>query len=638
MESLFLTLIVVTILLLFLLVLIPAGLEILSRRNRRQRSAADHEMQRLVREASRLDLALRPYGRLRSAAYQDAAENAAAALGALDDSLGAAEELIELLKCPAVDEKTLLPLSHFVDHPGHGGFILNDVGRLRAVRAELAAAAAAAAATRAAIAAIEGLPAQLADERAALSGRLAAVEATVAAERAAGIHNLDDLTRDAAGVGRLLGEWARLAADGATDAALDEGAQALETAAARLDELESRANTAAADRAALDELLRRAANEMDEAALVIKSGPEASTAGSTAATPPQVRGPLRRAAALLNETAPAHRRRRDFAAAATAATEARRLIALSHDATVAERQARRLAERDDGVSLHEAIAEIQGEVRKIMDFLGREATGEPGQGEAVWAGRAAQARARAESLTRRQNEAIAALEAEAEATRQRLEGEWAAAQRLLRLDADDPLSRRQARLRDAYAAAQRRPADLEQFRRDVAAFEAVVGPWVSRVQATRARIGRLREQLPGLIQEALDTAAPWRSLGGDVTFIQQRAIDFETLQANFAAVRHRREAETLMDAIEAVERDVAERADELQQRARRLREMEKEIDELISLLHGEDGQLPADHPDAPKREVALKRIAHHRERARSASHYEDAARALQLAVEQANRM
>ena len=59
---------------------------------------------------------------------------------------------------------------------------------------------------------------------------------------------------------------------------------------------------------------------------------------------------------------------------------------------------------------------------------------------------------------------------------------------------------------------------------------------------------------------------------------------------------------------------------------------------MIGLLYGDDGQLPAGDQDRPKWEVALKRIAHHRERAHAASHYEDAARALQLAVEQANRM
>ncbi len=631
-ESLFLTLLVVTILLLFLLILIPAGLETLSRRNRQQRAAMRDEKHRLVREASRLDLALRPYGRLRSAAYHDAAEAAAASLGEVNERLAETETLIGQLSCPRVDDKTLLPLSHFVINPGDSGLILADARRLRVVRAELAAAAAAAENTRAAISAIEGLPEQLAAEQAALARRLTAVKATVAAEQAAGIENMDDLTREATGVGRLLGEWARHAADGATPASLDEGAQALETATARLDELASRADLIAADRAALDELLRRGAQEMDEAAALVKSGPEAADAS------PQVRAPLRRAAALLNETAVAHRRRRDFAAAGTAVTEARRLIALASDVTAADRQARRLAERDDGMSLHEGITELQSEISNILDFLGREATAAPGQGEAVWAGRAAQARARAESLTRQQDEVIANLEREAAATLQRLEGDWAAAQRLLRLADDDPLSRRHAQLREAYTAAQRRPADLEQFRRDVTAFEGVVGPWVSRVQGTRARIGRLRERLPDLIQEAIDTAALWRSLAADVAFIQQRAIDFETLQANFAAARHRREADTLMDAIEAVERDVDERANDLQLRARRLLEMEREIDELISLLHGEDGQLPADHPERPKWEVALKRIAHHRERARSASHYEDAARALQLAVEQANRM
>lgn len=631
-ESLFLTLLVVTIFLLIVLILIPAGLETLARRNRQQRAAARNHSRRLTREISRLDLALRPYVNMRSAAYLTVTTAAADSLEEMEARLDAADAVIADMACPRIDDKTLLPLSHFVKFPEDAGVILADRRRLRVVRAELAAASAAADATRAANTTIEGLPAQLAGEQAALAGRLAAVEATVAAERAAGIEHLDDLTRGAAGVGRLLGEGARQLTDEATPAMLDEGARTLETAAARLAELERRATAAAAERAALDELLRRVGSEMDEAAALIKSGPEAAD------VPPQVRGPLRRAAALLNESAPAHRRRRDFAAAGTAVNEARNLIRLSRDVTVTERLSRRLAERDDGVSLRDPIEEVQGELRRLLEFLAREATPEPGQGEAVWAGRAAQARARAESLVGQQNDVIARLEREAAATLERLESGWTAAQRLLRLAPEDPLSRRYVRLRDAYAAAQRRPADLEQFRRDVAAFEGVVGPWLSRVQGTRARIGDLRARLPELIQTAIDTAAPWRSLGADVAFIQQRAIDFETLQANFAAASHRREAETLMDAIEAVERDVDERANDLQLRARRLLEMELEIEQLTGMVLGPEGEIPADYPDRARVELALQRIAHHRERARSASHYEDAARALQLAVEQANRL
>jgi hypothetical protein len=258
--------------------------------------------------------------------------------------------------------------------------------------------------------------------------------------------------------------------------------------------------------------------------------------------------------------------------------------------------------------------------------------------EAPLVARAAELRRRAETLLARQDEVLAGLERETAAAADRLAHGWRAAHQLLPLAADDPLARRHAALVAAAADARRHPTALEQFRRDVAEFEAELAPWVTRVQAGRRRVAELRAGLPETVDAALATAAPWACLAPHVAFIQQRVADFETTQARFAAARRRREAEPLLDELAAIERDVAERRALLDEQAARLRYLEQDVDHIVALAAGDAGNLPPDDPARPKRERALNLIAHHTAQAHSAARYEDASLALSRAADLANRL
>jgi hypothetical protein len=449
------------------------------------------------------------------------------------------------------------------------------------------------------------------------------VEGIIRTERAEGVENDDDLMASLGTARRKLVEWQRMAAPGAAPAALDEAAVVLEAAAGLVTQAETNATDARAARVALDERLREATRELDDLQRGLKGG---------AAVPPPVRSRLRRAAALLNESAPAHRRRRDFAAAAADAAAAVGLVALAREVMEADRLARLLEQRDDGVSLGRAIGELRRELSEFFDGLG-----DDGPDDAALAGRAAEARARAATLVRRQDEAIAAQEQAATEARDRLERVWGEGQRLLRLAEDDPLSRRRAGLLAAYEAI-RTPADLEKFRGEVAVAERTLTEWVTRVQATRARIGRLRERLPALVDAAQETAGSWHCLAGSVAFIQQRTRDFTAAQAGFAAAHRRREAEALMTQIEAIENDVEGRYEEMRGWAARLAELDAGVTEIIDLTLGESGEPAADEPSPPKRDRALAAVERYRAQARGATRCEDAAMTLQRAADVANRM
>jgi hypothetical protein len=150
-------------------------------------------------------------------------------------------------------------------------------------------------------------------------------------------------------------------------------------------------------------------------------------------------------------------------------------------------------------------------------------------------------------------------------------------------------------------------------------------------------IGGLRGRLPELIDAARAAAAPWNSLAGDAVFIQQRAADFRTAQAQFAGARHRREAEQLMDELAAIEKEIDDRYAQIEERSTRLAYLEEDVAEILRLAD-EGEELPPDHPDRRKRERAQTFIAHHLSQARTAARYEDAALALARAADVANKM
>jgi hypothetical protein len=626
-QELLSVILVILIILVVAIVFVPAYLERLSRRNRGRRTEYGAELKTLRRERRRLERMLTPYTNSRSAAYREAAAAAGERLRSMTGRLDEVEELLDGLRCPGVSPY-LLPVQHFLLAPGEAAQILADARNLGRARAALAAATASAAETDAALEALAALPERLAAERTALARRLTEVEAAVDRERQEGIEALDDLTRHTGRMRGLLAGGERAAAPDANLTSRDDAAVALESAAAGLAELEARVAATAGERAALDQHLGRAVAELDNAQATTKSGPGAADA------PAQVRPLLRRAASLLNESAPAHRRRREFAAARGDVDAAVRLISLGRDLAAAERGARLLEERDDG-GLGEAIAGLRRELGELAEALGRESEGPAG---AAMAGRAAGARARADALVRQQDEAIAELEREALAARGQLERAWEAGRHLLLLADDDPLARRYARLLDEFGAARRRPAALEAFRRDAAAFEGVLAPWVTRVQAARQLIDRLRTRLPELIDAARTAAAPWNCLAEHVTYIQQRAADFKTAQGRFAKVRYRREAEVLMDELAAIEGDVEERYSLLSDAANRLHFLAEDVRQIVDLASADLEDGAADTPDRQRRERGLRLIAHHMTQAHAATRYEDASLALLRAADAANKL
>lgn len=631
-ESLLIVILVILILLLFLVVFIPAYLERLSRTNRQQRDGKREELRALERETRRVERLLAPYAELQATAYRDAAATAKKQLAETRTKLSAIDESIAALRCPEVYDY-LLPVQHFVLTPGHVGVILSDARQLKKLGGEMAQAGAALAKARNTLDTLSTLPERLSAEQAALADRLARADSAIERERSQGIEALGDLTRDATAVRQLLSQWERLKDANSSLTALDEGARALEAASAMLLELEGRAAALEQERMALDGRLRRAIAELDDVQATIKAGPDAAEGL------PQVRPLLRRAATLLNESATAHRRRREFAAAGADLAAAARLTTLARDLTTTHRQARLLEARDDGVTLADAISGLRRELGELLERLGEDGMdGASALADAGLPGRAAQLRTRADNLTRRQDDIIAGLEREAAATLENLEKTWNAGQHLLRLAGDDPLVRRHARLLASYEAAKRQPAALDQFRRDVAEFERVWEHWVTRVQSTRALIGRLRAGLPTLIDDALAIAAPWNCLTDHVTYIQQRAADFETVQSHFAATHHRREAESLMDQLETIEREVQERFAQLNERAARLNFLETDINQVVALAAEGANDLPAEHPDAQKWDRAMRIIDHHLGSAHSALHYEDASVALLRASDTANKL
>lgn len=589
------------------------------------------EIKKMEREARRYERQFFPYKRLRSTAYQTAAVSSEESLSQLHNEISQFQQICELIRGPEI-YGYLLPAQHFLTHPVHVGIIIKDTRLVQKAIAQSSKTARAAEVVGQALETLASLPNRLAEESRLLAGQLAEVDNIIVRERSEGIEALDDFTRDMTGVRRHLDKWKQAAGAGELQL-LDEGAIALETAAAILADSFSRAAILERERVALDRRIRRISTELDDAQAALKSAPTGEE------SLPQVRPLLRHAARLLNESAPDHRRRREFNAAGADVSTAAQYVTLSRDLVLANRQIRVLAERDDGVSMTEGIRVI---TRELTDLLAQLTADRGGQQEAMidtsLSGRAAQIRTRAETLGKQQDEVIANLSREATLAKQELDQTWQMGQRLLPLAEDDPLSRRYVRLHSQFQEAQRKPSALEQYRRDIVMFESVWTPWVSRVEETRERIVRIRSNLPALIDSALELAAPWNCLADDVAQIQQRAADFETTQGRFAKVTHRREAETQMEQLESIERDIDVSFAKLKEKSSRLQFLESDVGQLIALATDGKGELPDDHPDKSKWDRSLRLIDHHTRSAHAANHYEDASVALLRAADTANKL
>lgn len=628
MESLAIAVLLILIILLVLVVFLPAYLERLSRANRLERDRLAAETTALERDMLRLERLLAPFARARSEAYRSLAVQAAEQLATIKEDVVALDGFLNALRIPTVFDY-LLPAQHFVMVPEHIGAIVADARLVRQMKRRLNAAHSRVEQLQALVDSFASIPARLGNEQREMARRLAAIDGTINKVREGGIEALDDFVRDTTTARRLLNECNRALLAGAALNDVDAGALALESVSSVLAEAEARAATLERERAALDRRLQRTMAALDQTQATTKSGLEAADL-------PQIRPLLRRAAKLLNESAPDHRRRREFNAAGADVSTAAQLIAVAQDVLTAEAQIRTLVERDDGVSLSEAIHGLQRELAELLERLGRDET--EGHYDSATAAQAAQLRTRTETLLRRQDDAIADLLNEAVTIKERVERSWGLGRQFLRLANDDPLARRYTGIMNQFTAAQDRPAALAQFRQDASSFENEWEAWTARVQTTRTRIEQLRASLPPLIDQALTMAAPWKCLAEDVTFIQQRAANFETIQTQFNEVKYRRAAESLMVEIQTIESDIESRFAQLRERAERLTYLDLDVNEIIDLALGNADELPSDHPDRAKWDRALRLIDHHRRSAHAAIHYEDASVALLRAADAANKL
>ena len=235
MQSLLSAVLVILIILLLLIFFVPAWLERQSRANCKQRQAFADDVQAQERAARTLERALIPYARGRSAHFVAGTAAARERLDALLDELAAARATLTKMRCPTIHDY-LLPIQHFWLAPRDAAAIWGDTRRVARLRGQLRQSAADTAAAEATLADLAALPAALADERRAAAARLDEIEAGLRAERAAGIERLDDLSGELNRLRALLARQ-QVTADG-PPAALDEGATALEEAAAATTALE----------------------------------------------------------------------------------------------------------------------------------------------------------------------------------------------------------------------------------------------------------------------------------------------------------------------------------------------------------------------------------------------------------------
>lgn len=618
------------ILLVVVLVFIPAYLERLSRVNLAKRSQYHQLQKELDREERRLERLLASYRRAKAEVYRSAVGQVDEQLAQIRAEVSGINQLLDTLQCPQLFDY-LFPIQHFSIAPGHITAILNDSRILKRVKLQLDTAGSRLVETKEMFDRLSSLPSHLQRQHDTLIRQVDSIESVIARERNEGIDALDDFVRDVVSVRRLVNHADPIFQQESALPEIDAAALALQQAEATLAEADLRATELERERVALDRRIRRAATELDNTQAVAKSGSGTDVVA-------KVRPMLRRAAALLNESAQGHRGRREFNAAGADVTTAVQLIAFSRDLLSAHQQIQLLVDRDDGASLSASITALKEEMTELLDRIDNGSSGHDALIGTAVAGQAARIRTRADTLVRRQDASIAELHREAAGTKEGLDRAWNEGQGLLSLSLDDPLARRYAHLETKFEEAQQKPAALEAYRHEVAAFEGIWGAWVTRIQATRSRIGRMREVLPNQIDQALTLAEPWACLTEDLKFIQQRAADFENLRSRFDATHYRRETESIMDQLEIVESEIADRVDQLKDRAARLTYLESEVTQILKLASGGDGEIPADAPERPRWDRVSGLIDHHIRSAHVALHYEDASVALLRAAEAANKL
>lgn len=615
------------IILLVFVIFVPAGMERRAKRNRAERDSAQLRLRELNKASARHARVLAPYADVKSVLLRDAADVSGSKYAQFESHLSHITASLNALKCPPVPAY-LLPLQHFLTKPGDFADILNDSIRLSRIRSHLSTAAQESDSVAESLAELAAMPERIVEMRRALVARLDAIDLTLRGERATGVEALGPWQAMSRQERERLARQQTDTPANAPVRTLDAGAMVLEEVAEACGRLEGSVALLVRERQQLDARRERVSSELD-------SVQATSKAGSVVDAPPETGRLLREAAKLLNEDVSAARQAADFAAAGTSVEVASRLVVLARDLTDAHRGLGILEARDYG-ALTEPINALQSELEALLGIMRNASPAEAASRQ--HSSQATELRRRTGALLVQQDAAIAELERQAAELKDQIDQRWVASQQLLRLDDEDPLARRYARLSIEYETAQQHPTALEEYRRQVSGFESVLKPWMDRVSATQTLIERNRARLPDLIDAASATAGSWQCLSEHVRFIQQRTADFERLRGRFSMTHHRRQAETLMDQLETVERDIDERFAVLREQAARLGFLEQDVRQIMTMAGDEANGSAPDDPERPRRERALGLIAHHLAQAHSAARYEDASLALARAADLANKL
>ncbi len=206
---------------------------------------------------------------------------------------------------------------------------------------------------------------------------------------------------------------------------------------------------------------------------------------------------------MLNEAAPDARRRHDFAQADTLVSAAHQLIALGRNVSESERLLSYLEAHDAGLGFGPDIAAARRELAGLLLRLSPAVAAPEAMAELSrsadlpeLAGRSADLHHELSGLVQQQREAVAQLERDAVADRDRVVGAWDDSQRLLTLSNDDPLVGRYQRLLAQFTAARGDPAALQAARKDAAAFLASQREWRERLATQRQWQASFKAELP----------------------------------------------------------------------------------------------------------------------------------------------
>jgi hypothetical protein len=632
-ESLLITLVIIVAILIVVVLLLPDRLERRAHENQQQRRDMAEELAAISADTAALAATLEPYRALGSAAYVAPVGAIAQQLSALGTEQAAMARQIAALRLPDIP-RLPLPVQHFLLAPNDATAVFSDGRRLaqmaRAVRAEGAELAA----VRDALAELDAVPTRLRADSKALLRRLDAITAALRVEGRAGVGALEELETGLATLATTVNDLERRFHARTPLPELDDAARRLEAATASTAALETQVGELNRARLALDRRLQETAGELDDIQVMAKGG-----AATTPVSRPS-RAALLQAAALLNEKAPEARRLRDFAAAEDHVTAAHQLIGLARNLTESEKQLAYLEAHDAGLGYGPDIAAARRELAGVLLRLSPAAAAPEGMAALAasddlpeLAARTADLHHELSNLVLRQREAVAQLERDAVADRDRLVAAWESSQQLLPLSNADPLVGRYQRVLAQFTAARGDPGALQAARKDAATFLATQREWAERLATQRTWQTQFRAEMPRLVDSAIAEAGDWACLGTHVAAIQQRVADFAQVQAGFNKARTSGEALAIMDQFERLESDIRREYAQLADQAARLNWLADDLTKTLALVASGD-----EEAFSPRHARTQQMIDHRVAQAHAAMRCEDAVQAMLWAAEMAQNL